>query len=304
MTRVAQATPPKPPTLPAALVNVHRHNNRTTAANWERYRAHRERVTELVLSRGEAAAEGRAAVGRRGGTLALLGAGNCNDVDLARLTQRYREVHLVDVDRDAVHGAVARQSREVASALVPHAPLDLSGFLDRLPELRSRRATPGELGALPESGATQVLTSLPFRFDTVASTCLLSQLMHGCFSGLGPAHPQLHMLGSAAAVVHVRSLLRLLKPGGTAILVSDLCSSETYPLDEESTAQDGLVLLEYLDETGNVFSGTSISMIRNILAEDPYVAPLVESSRLVRPWLWPVSEKLTLLVYGLVITRR
>jgi hypothetical protein len=291
MIRVARATPSPIPNLPAALVNLHRLANRTNAANWERYRGHRERLTELALSGG-------------GDALALLGAGNCNDVDLQVLTERYREVHLVDVDRDAVRGAKARQPSHVASSLVLHAPVDLSGFLGQLPALRVHHPTAGELTALSESSVTRVLTSLPVRFDTVVSTCLLTQLMHGCYCGLGATHPLLPVIGCAAAVVHLRSVVRLLCPGGTGILVTDVVSSETYPLDEQATREDGLVLLEYLDEVGNVFTGSAVSLVKRILTEDEFVAPLVESWRLVPPWLWQTGENLTLLVYGVIITRR
>jgi hypothetical protein len=291
MTRAARATAPALPKLPPALVNLHRLTNRTTVGSWERYREHRRRVTDLALSAG-------------GETLALLGAGNCNDVDLALLTGRYREVHLVDVDREALRGAKARQPDDVASSLVLHAPVDLSGFLDRLPVFRTRNATALELGGLLEAGCERVLSAVPAKFDTIVSTCLLSQLMHGCYCGLGQGHPQLHLLGSAAAVVHLRSLVQLLSPGGTAILLTDTVSSETYPLDEESTAKDGAVLVEYLDESGKAISGTELSMLRNVVTEDPVVAPLLASSRVIPPWLWAIRERMTLLVYGLSLTRR
>jgi hypothetical protein len=44
--------------LPARLVDLHRDNNRSSAGAWERFAAHRRRVTELVL---EAAPGGRVA---------------------------------------------------------------------------------------------------------------------------------------------------------------------------------------------------------------------------------------------------
>ncbi len=42
------------------------------------------------------------------GRLCLLGAGNANDVDLNALAARFGEIHLVDIDPDAVARAVAR----------------------------------------------------------------------------------------------------------------------------------------------------------------------------------------------------
>ena len=64
---------------PPALTEQQRRNAAVADA-WARFAPHRARVMELLL----AAAEGRTFP-----RLALLGAGNCNDVDLKRLLERY-----------------------------------------------------------------------------------------------------------------------------------------------------------------------------------------------------------------------
>jgi hypothetical protein len=44
-----------------------------------------------------------------------LGAGNGNDIDLARLLDRFEQVHLVDLDSEAViHGVAANRSTKRA----------------------------------------------------------------------------------------------------------------------------------------------------------------------------------------------
>jgi hypothetical protein len=57
--------------------------NKSSAAAWEPFTSHREKVTALLT--GSAA----------GGRLCVLGAGNCNDLDLARLLLAYAEITLV-----------------------------------------------------------------------------------------------------------------------------------------------------------------------------------------------------------------
>src|SRR5689334_7106586 len=52
-----------------------------------------------------------------GARVAVVGAGNGDDVPLARLAARAGEVHLVDLDGDAVRAAVARQPRRVRARL-------------------------------------------------------------------------------------------------------------------------------------------------------------------------------------------
>lgn len=54
------------------LTALHRGFNATTRTHWDRYAVHRRRVTTLLLAGGNGQ-----------GRLCVLGAGNCNDLDLA-----------------------------------------------------------------------------------------------------------------------------------------------------------------------------------------------------------------------------
>src|SRR5262249_19148251 len=65
-------------------------NNASSRSGWERYAAHRRVVTSLLTS------------GTAGGRLCVLGAGNGNDLDLPALLKAFREVHLVDLDAEAL----------------------------------------------------------------------------------------------------------------------------------------------------------------------------------------------------------
>src|SRR3954447_9921471 len=119
--------------LPPRLVDYHRKNNHATLARWDSFSEHRVRVTALALE-------------PPGQTLAVLGAGNCNDLDLAALAARFREIHLIDLDEEAVRRARDRQPDAVKARLVVHAPIDLSGAFDRLAAFRAKPATPAEQG--------------------------------------------------------------------------------------------------------------------------------------------------------------
>ena len=277
--------------LPPKLVDYHRKNNRATDARWEGFAEHRVRMTDLAL-----AAPGQ--------TLAVLGAGNCNDLDLPALAARFREIHLVDLDEEAVRRARDRHPTEVAGKLVLHAPVDLSGAFDRLAAFKGKPATAAEQARLPAESAQKVLAALPGPYDVVLSACMLSQLMHSCYVALGLQHPQLHLMAAALAVSHMRSLAALIAPGGTGLLVTDTISSETYALEELWNDQPPAALLEDVDRNNRVLTGTAPSFLRKILREEPEVAPLVSSARLVEPWLWRFTDDITFLVYALVFQRR
>jgi hypothetical protein len=279
---------------PGEMVGFHRGLNRETAAGWDSFASHRQRVTELLLQDPPAAA----------GTLAILGAGNCNDLDLAQLLSRFQDVHLFDIDREALVRARDRQPAELAARLQLHAPLDLGGALGEVGQFRKRSASPAELGALPQAGSRGVLAQVSERFDRVASTCLLSQLVHGCQQLLGDTHSQLQEIACAVVVAHLRILAQLVKPGGAGLLVTDVVSSDTYPLEELWGQQPPWKLLDELEATGNHLSGTTPSFVRRVLKTDLVVGPLIGSTRLVEPWLWQLSAEETYLVYGLAFERR
>lgn len=80
----------------SVLLAHHRKNNCETAGSWNSFESHRLKVTELACAYG-------------GDSLALLGAGNCNDVVLADLSRAYDSVHLFDIDHAAVAQACAAQ---------------------------------------------------------------------------------------------------------------------------------------------------------------------------------------------------
>ncbi len=273
------------------LYELHLANNRTTAGSWRRFANHRRHVMALALACG-------------GASIALLGAGNCNDVDLRALEQQFRDIHLVDIDRAAVEHARAHQPLHVGSAIRLDAPVDLSGSLDWLPIHRHRAPTAVELGGWAKNAAARVLSAVPATFDTVISTCLLSQLMHACSVGLGESNPFLHVIACATAVAHLRSLLALVRPGGTAVIVTDIVSSAAYPLESVWGQIEPLEILARVDREDSAQSGTAPSFLLEVLAGDAEIAPSIEPARLVSPWLWQFTDELTYLVCAIVVKKK
>jgi hypothetical protein len=276
--------------IPDDLIELHRQYNRSSESCWKQFADHRTLLTGLARKAG-------------GERLAVLGAGNCNDLDLRALAEQYREIHLVDVDQEARARARDRQLPEVREKLRLLAPVDLSGGLERLPEFRRERPTPAQIAALAINAADQVTLAVRGTYDTVMSTCLLSQIMHGVRLALGE-HPDLEAIAAALARGHLRSLVRLVRPGGTGIFASDTCSSDMYPPLEERFAKFApLAVLLRLEETHNLLSGTEPSGIFELLQSDPVCAPAVKPPQLIEPWLWHMG-KMALLVYAIVFEKR
>jgi hypothetical protein len=277
--------------IPEEAVDLQRRNNRQSATCWEQFADHRARVTSLA---------GRA----DGGRLAVLGAGNCNDLELPELCARFREIHLVDIDSEALHRARGRQLPGTAASLVLRAPVDLSGAMERLLALRAGRPTPAQLADLPEACCRTVAEAVDDVFDTVVSACVLSQIEHSVGRILGVDHPDLTSVRSAIALGHTCSVVRLVRPGGTGVLVSDVCSSKLDPsLEERFARSDGRSLLRDLERAGTVLSGTAPSSHLDALTGRSGIGPLVADAHIVDPWLWRMGP-LVLLVYAIVFTRR
>ncbi len=88
---------------------------------------------------------------------------------------------------------------------------------------------PEALAAVVSAPNGLVIPALPGPFDVVASTCLLSQLVGNAFHSVGEGHPRFLDLVRAIRLAHLRLMTGLRRAGGTAVLVTDLVSSDTFP---------------------------------------------------------------------------
>ncbi len=201
------------------LVQRQQDHNVQTASGWDVFSEHRRRVTRLLLPDEQ----------RESQRLCVLGAGNCNDFDLAELAAAYHELHVVDLDQLALQRGLERLPPDITSRIRQHGGCDLSGILDVL-----SRWTPGTPPSDNEVSATiaaALAAPLPLnaKFDTTASICLLSQIIHSVVLSLGENHPRFIDLMTAVRLRHLRLLAELTAPGGRAILITDVVSSESCP---------------------------------------------------------------------------
>jgi hypothetical protein len=284
-----------PPSIPPPLVQRHRLFNRNSEGCWDAFAGHRAQVTGLLEGAAPAGATGR---------LCVLGAGNCNDLELPRLAARFRALHLCDLDDQALAKAPARQGLPAAPPIVLHAPIDLTGAMPRLGRFANSTPTTADLAELAQGCVDDVIGQLPGPFEVVLSACLLSQLMHTCRLALGVKNPALPVIAHALVIAHLRAALALTAAGGTTLIVTDTASSKTYPLVELFDAQPPLALLDELERTDNVLSGTGPTYLRRLLAREATLKPLLRApAKVIPPWLWDLGDEVTLLAYALVLER-
>jgi hypothetical protein len=198
--------------------------------------------------------------------LRLLGAGNVNDVDLNEALGVFREIELVDIDGEAVERGVTRQGLRSDRRIVVRGGTDFrSGALER----RS--------------------------FDVVASCCALSQLIDGAVRTIGPQHPDVveHLLRRRDD--HLADLEAGVRPGGSAVLVTDFVSSDTAPALLRRSDLSNEEVASLVAER-NFFSGCNPFVLRDRLE----ALPTVTQVRWKPPWVWRMAPGRSYAVAALI----
>lgn len=286
---------PEPrPLPPSNAVRAQAKANRSTRDHWDHFASHRAQIRNLIVPDLHAPGTGR---------LCVLGAGNCNDIDLRALSEAFAEVHLVDIDAAALEEAVRRQGVAGSPRVVLHGGVDLTGIASTFAEWE--KAPPA--GADVEAAARQAVASpapvLGGPFDAVLSPCLLSQLVGYASDVLGRGHPRRRELLVALRTRHLRMLVDLLSPGGAAVLVCDVASSEGVPALRAERKPDLDDLLNRLTYTGRHFDGLAPRAVEAALKGDPHTAHLLAAVTTINPWLWRLGPRRTFLVYAVRIRR-
>ena len=254
------------------LSAVHCRRNARTRGDWQTFAPHRQRVTQRMLE----AAEGD------NPSLCVLGAGNGNDLDLARLVQRFGRITLVDLDRQALEHCLGKQPAPVARQIEIVSEVDLGGLLERLDQYDGDSERLEQLITAARCPEVAVLAT----YDVVASTCLLTQMIDSVVSAIGPQHPRLPELALALRDGHLRLLRDLTSAGGTALLVTDFVSSDTVPLLNRVPHAQVEALAAQAIHDRNFFMGVNPHVLARHLQS--LTGGGVE---LYRPWRWQMGNR-------------
>ncbi len=264
------------------VLQLQKQRNKKTQDDWSSYAGHRRFVTDLLTG----------AVDPAGKRIAILGAGNCNDIELPRLGFAYDEVHLVDLDDKALALGVEKQLPTAPDNVVLHGKVDLTGATPLLDKFQPD--TPAATENV-EKCIQQARHAAPAKlgqpFDVVSSNCLLTQLFDSACHTLGEQHPQFVDLILALRWGHLRLMLELLRPGGMAILFTDVVSSTTW-LGLDAVPDEQLPeMLDLAVQAGNFFTGANPFAIAEQLRSDPDLHPQVGKVQVVRPWKWQMGHR-------------
>ncbi|MEZ6041334.1 MAG: hypothetical protein R3C20_12570 [Planctomycetaceae bacterium] len=285
-----------------AILQSHRTKNSVTSACAIDYVIHRQIVTQLIRKSAETTS---APVESR--TLMLLGAGNCLDVDLRLLGQMFTEIHLVDLDENAVNAAADRHP-QLKDKLRIHAPVDIAwplcdaAMVHEKPDSQDTASTK-KLAWLQQLQETDAVQSLP-RCDVVVSLCLFSQLVDSLSQILGQRHegkdgitrtsiadPQaLELAVQALRKGHLSRMKTLCHSAGQILFVTDVVSSSTLP--ELSTTQQSELpnVLKQAFAKGNFFTGCHPDRTSSDFAEIVCNGDRTRM-QITAPWIWMMGSR-------------
>jgi hypothetical protein len=225
------------------------------------------------------------AEGGNGSSLCILGAGNLNDIRLQELVRNYAEIHLVDLDKAAVHAGLARHGSTRPVAVKVHAPVDLTGILDWLPADNVSGEVADDLCEVLADDRCEI-PGAPY--DVTFSAAVLTQLLQSIVdSDLGSR--ETIAVSLALRDKHLADLIRLTRPGGVFVLLTDVVSTLTAPVLVDAAPADLGEHMVRLVGSGNFFTGVNPYRVMALLGEDNRFRDQVVDARLLEPWLWQVT---------------
>jgi hypothetical protein len=264
--------------------------NRSVAGHWEMFADHRSRVTDLIVALTPPA----------GAVVCILGAGNCNDLDLARLLGVAADVHLIDVDPAAMRDGVERQHVAMSTSLHLH-EADITGVLSTLGRWSTDPpSTNAEIDeCLLKLARTPSIGVEPGSAHVAVSAAVLSQVTGTAVRLVDREHPRSLEVALSIRDAHLRLLTSLLRPSGWGVLITDAASSEIVD-DLGAAADDSLpALLDEVVDAGQVHTGTDPLGLEWSLREEPRIARGPDSIVRHPPWLWRLGPDKVELTYAL-----
>ncbi len=248
---------------------------------WDKAADHRAMVTRILIDKG----------GEREGKLAILGAGECSDINLEALREWFEEVHLFDLDGKTVWNGVDFQGLAGADWIQIHGGIDVSGMGSVIAGLKDNPYDDGYLVEIIRQSSEFRLEEFSNQFDVVASTCLLSQIFEHAIASIGERHSRLIELLTSLRLGHILMLADMCRPGGIGNLIFDFVSSESLPGMIGTKGDDLTNLLGDAVKQNNFFHGMSPLRINDVLLSDQRIASQVERVRMTKPWVWQATTR-------------
>jgi len=188
--------------------------NKDTREFFQEYTYHREKLMEQIL---KAKNNGRAVV---------LGAGNCNDLDLNLLSSSFAEVYLLDLDLKAMELGLNRQKPQNPGK-IKLLEFDLTGILGEINLMIRDTSLDTLISTLKAVNNNPKLPpGFEQSFDLVVSAGVITQIIYPLkaadfLAGFYSIHDLLEFLRERLLRQHLKLIKTLLKADGRAVFAVD-----------------------------------------------------------------------------------
>jgi hypothetical protein len=235
---------------------------------------------------------------RPGARVAILGAGNGDDLPLSRIASRAASLTLIDIDAPTAEGARRRVRRGLRRRIrvVEH---DVTqGAADRI--VAAARRGPGDAGPVPDGPLTPDGTApLPGgRYDLVVGDLFYSQLLYPALLDAGvPLERRRAFLGAHGPALHEAVVARMHASAPTVVHLHDrACWGNGYP---QPTALEDVLHAADRDPAAGLALADGLKGPREA---DPRTALRALGTPVVRTalWHWPFVEGVDYLVVATV----
>ena len=222
-------------------------------------------------------------------TISIVGAGNCQDIDLNVLAELFTEIRLIDIDAAAVNLVVSKCPPGVAARIRVFTPIDIAAPLlsDAAAIMISSESRDAFLSALQ---TPSVIDKIPVS-NVVVSACTLSQLIDTASQIVSPDAPEFLSLIQAVRRGHLTRLLDLTTAGGRALLITDFVSSDTVPALNQTSPTELAKLMFQCLQTGNFFSGLSPAVMQHDLQTITALVQRCAAFQIQPPWQWQLGPR-------------
>jgi hypothetical protein len=262
-----------------SLIRTQIERNQESRNKWDLYQSHREKITALLISKSKS----------KDDKLCILGAGNCNDLNLNVLTKYFREIHLVDIDEQAIYDGILRQELGNSDNIYVHGSIDLTGSLPYLRELKQdKKHATMEVKDFIQKTILPLNLDINEPFGVVASLCTLTQLISTVVDALGDDHTYFSDFILKIRNHHLNQLVNLVEPEGWGFLITDIVSSDSFAKMSTISEENFLEVINQLILNQNFFHGVNPYRINSVLSSNPFVS----KTQILHPWRWNFGERI------------
>lgn len=269
--------------------------NEAALTMWEPFAPQRRRITALV--KATLNVPGADEPVEPSGSLGVLGAGVCNDLELTAITGDFDRIDLIDLDADAVRRGLARAFPDGApDHLNLIGDIDFSGLGKR----------PRNAPAIPAKATKQITRLAKHRlegvdgpYDRLLSSSMVGPLTANVITAFGQGHKEFAKAVNAVRDAHLTQMVDLLAPGGMGMLMVEYTSSDVVPELPRVPEQQLMGVFEHVMKQGKFFQGCNPNVIGQKLMETGQVAAING----LAPWRYAIGPRV-FLVFGVTFLKK